>query len=109
MPALNARHSDKNSIRAEDPLTAVPTVPNARSRFSATRHWSLGLLSLLSLLATWQLAGFLGLLRADIVPTPADLVAEFINIAQAGYADKPLYLHVLASVKRARSDFPLAC
>jgi ABC-type nitrate/sulfonate/bicarbonate transport system permease component len=67
----------------------------------------LGLLSLLGLLGAWQLAGSFGLLRADIVPTPADLIAKFFNLAQNGYADKPLYVHILASVRRAALGFTL--
>jgi ABC-type nitrate/sulfonate/bicarbonate transport system permease component len=64
------------------------------------RYLALSCLSVGSLLLAWFVATNVGLIAAEVLPTPQAIGREIANVIVHGYTGKPLWLHAAASLLR---------
>jgi NitT/TauT family transport system permease protein len=68
----------------------------------------ISVLSAVTVVAAWALVTETGLISRSTIPSPSDLVLEFINLLKNGYSGSPLWQHVAASFGRAMIGLALA-
>ena len=72
------------------------------------RSGATSLTSIAMLLALWYLGSRFGLIKASVLPSPAELWRTFVELLSQGYSSKPFLVHVAASMTRALTGFLLA-
>jgi taurine transport system permease protein len=75
---------------------------------SRSKSLVLGGLSVSAGLLVWYLIGALGLVSPDLLASPADVVAAFIDIMRHGYRDTTLTEDIAATLGRCLAGFLLA-
>ncbi len=78
-----------------------------KSFTSSPKTW-LGLASVCTALAVWQLLGTLGLVSSDLLASPADVVRALVDILRHGYRETSLQENVIATLGRCLVGFALA-
>ncbi|ROS01709.1 taurine transport system permease protein [Sinobacterium caligoides] len=68
----------------------------------------LSVVTVLSLLAVWTLVTEKGMVSSLFLPSPRDVLAQFVAIAEHGFAGASLLEHLLASMRRVFGAFALA-
>ncbi len=72
------------------------------------RSFALSAAAVLAFIALWSLATETGTISTKFLPSPRQLVAEFVVLAREGYVGTPLHRHLLASILRTFIGFTVA-
>ncbi|MEJ0018437.1 MAG: ABC transporter permease [Acetobacteraceae bacterium] len=68
----------------------------------------LGVLSVTAGLLAWYLLGATGMVSSDLLASPADVAAAFLDIMRNGYRDTTLTQNIVATLTRCLAGFALA-
>ncbi|MDR1828699.1 MAG: ABC transporter permease subunit [Methylobacteriaceae bacterium] len=72
------------------------------------RRSAISILSVVSVLALWQLAGTLRWVDPLLLPAPSEVLQTAVFLAANGYQQVPLWQHIFVSVARALAAFFVA-
>lgn len=75
---------------------------------SRCRSLALGCTSVVAALLIWYLLGRLGLVSPDLLASPSDVVAAFVDIVRNGYRDTTLAQDIAATLGRCLAGFLFA-
>ena len=81
---------------------------DARSPLDGGARWRLHAIGLVSFLALWWAIAASGLMPKTFMPSPGDVVLQFIKLMQDPFAGYTLQAHLLSSIGRYLRGFALA-
>ena len=81
---------------------------DARSPLDGGARWRLHAIGLVSFLALWWAIAASGLMPKTFMPSPGDVVLQFIKLTQDPFAGYTLQAHLLSSIGRYLRGFALA-
>lgn len=91
-----------------DAVVTSPLDRAVRSRRRSLPAGGFGLLSIAVMVATWWAIPALGLVSHDLLPSPADVLASFVEVMRDGYRGTTLWGNALSTLGRLGAGFGLA-